>query len=304
MEILNQIILAGNLTDQPTVSDAGGRQFIRARLAQSWFYETQGKTVEHRQFIPLTFFGESAIAAKSFQKGDNIHVTGQLIRREARPRPEEANTVREPGTIREQTFTRSTSFAPSASRRNRSRNNSQLTKTIFGARTTRSEFHPSLRRASVIGLFKRSLAASLCAVARLRCVFVPIGALAIGAMFLWTGFGVVFNYTHSAPFGLYREEFDSEAAIHDPAPYVFFCPDRRWPSMRGEPNYRDPMRTCPDGFSPLIKPVVAWPGDLVSVSANGIRVNGRPLPNSAPIERDSKGQQLRPFAARRVSRWP
>ena len=101
MEILNQVILAGNLTDQPSVSDAGGRQFIRARIAQSWFYETQGKTVEHRQFIPLTFFGESTIAAKSFQKGDNIHVTGQLIRRDARPRPEEANTGREPGTIYE-----------------------------------------------------------------------------------------------------------------------------------------------------------------------------------------------------------
>jgi len=101
MEILNQVILAGNLTDQPSVSDAGGRQFIRARLAQSWFYETQGKTVEHRQFISLTFFGESTIAAKSFQKGDNIHVTGQLIRRDARPRPEEANTGREPGTIYE-----------------------------------------------------------------------------------------------------------------------------------------------------------------------------------------------------------
>ena len=137
MEILNQVILAGNLTDQPSVSDAGGRQFTRARLAQSWFYETQGKTVEHRQFIPLTFFGESTIAAKSFQKGtiyltsqpqsvavaqrekpqsigvkkvkyivpfqkgDNIHVTGQLIRRDARPRPEEANTGREPGTIYE-----------------------------------------------------------------------------------------------------------------------------------------------------------------------------------------------------------
>ena len=101
MEILNQVILAGNLTDQPSVSDAGGRQFIRASLAQSWFYETQGKTVEHRQFISLTFFGESTIAAKSFQKGDNIHVTGQLIRRDARPRPEEANTGREPGTIYE-----------------------------------------------------------------------------------------------------------------------------------------------------------------------------------------------------------
>jgi conjugative transfer signal peptidase TraF len=148
----------------------------------------------------------------------------------------------------------------------------------------------------VIGLFKRSLAASLCAVARLSYVFVPIGALAIGMMFLWTGFGVVFNYTHSAPFGLYCEQFESEVAIHDPRPYVFFCPDRRWPSMKGEPNYREPMRTCPDGFSPLIKPVVAWPGDIVSVASNGISVNGRPLPNSAPIERDSKGQQLRPFA--------
>jgi conjugative transfer signal peptidase TraF len=149
----------------------------------------------------------------------------------------------------------------------------------------------------VIGLFKRSFIASLRAVARLRCVFVPIGAMAIGTMFLWTSFGVVFNYTHSAPFGLYREQFESEEAIHVPTPYVFFCPDRRWPSMQGEPNYRDPMHTCPDGFSPLIKPVVAWPGDLVSVSATGISVNGHPLLNSTPIERDTKGQHLNPFAA-------
>lgn len=147
------------------------------------------------------------------------------------------------------------------------------------------------------GLFKRFLLASLRTVAHLRCVFVPIGALAIGTMFLWTGFGVVFNYTHSAPFGLYREQFQSESAIHDPAPYVFFCPDRRWPSMKNEPNYRASMHTCPDGFSPLIKPVVAWPGDLVSVSATGIRVNGLPLPNSASIQCDSKGQQLRPYPA-------
>ena len=149
----------------------------------------------------------------------------------------------------------------------------------------------------MIGLFKHRLACILHAVARLRSLFVLLGALAIIVLFLWTGFGVVFNYTHSAPFGLYREQFDSEAGIHDPAPYVLFCPDRRWPSMRGEPNYRDPMRTCPDGFSPLIKPVVAWPGDLVSVSAEGISVNGHLLKNSTPIERDSKGQQLRPFAA-------
>jgi conjugative transfer signal peptidase TraF len=149
----------------------------------------------------------------------------------------------------------------------------------------------------VTGPFKHRIVRILRAVARLHAVFVPLGALAIVTMFLWTGLGIVFNYTHSAPFGLYREQFDSEAGIHDPAPYVFFCPDRRWPTMRSEPNYRDPMRTCPDGFSPLIKPVVAWPGDIVSVSADGISVNGCLLKNSAPIERDSKGQQLHSFTA-------
>lgn len=100
MEILNQVILAGNLTDTPSVDDAGGRQFVRARLAQNWFYDTQGKTVEHRQFLPLTFFGESAHVAKSFHKGDNIHVTGQLIRREPRTRPDNSS-AREGSTVYE-----------------------------------------------------------------------------------------------------------------------------------------------------------------------------------------------------------
>src|SRR5271163_38984 len=74
MEILNQVTLAGNLTDKPSVDDAGGRVFVRARLAQNWFYDTHGKTVEHRQFLPLTFLGESASVAKAFEKGDEIHV--------------------------------------------------------------------------------------------------------------------------------------------------------------------------------------------------------------------------------------
>jgi conjugative transfer signal peptidase TraF len=57
------------------------------------------------------------------------------------------------------------------------------------------------------------------------------------------------------------------------------------------------MRTCPDGFSPLIKPVIAWPGDTVEISASGVIVNGQPLPNTATINRDSTGRQLHPFPA-------
>ena len=112
MEILNQVTLAGNLTDQPTVSDAGGRVFVRARLAQHWHYDTQGRTVEHRQFLPITFFGESAVVAKSFQKGDNIHVTGQLIRREPRARPDAPSAARETGTIFEIHVIRAFRIAP------------------------------------------------------------------------------------------------------------------------------------------------------------------------------------------------
>ncbi len=76
----------------------------------------------------------------------------------------------------------------------------------------------------MIGLFKRCIARILRLVARLRVVFVSFGALAIAAMLLWTGFGVVFNYTHSAPFGLYREQFDSEAGDTRPSPLRFLLP--------------------------------------------------------------------------------
>jgi len=254
VEILNQIILAGNLTDQPSVSDAGGRQFVRARLVQNWFYDTQGRTVEHRQFLPITFFGESAIVAKTFQKGDNIHVTGQLIRREPRPRADG-----ESAAVNWAPYTRFMSFALSASPPTRNRKRRPSTKTRFAAPMTQSRFRHFFRRVFMIGLSSLRLRSAARAFSRLSCVIVPIGIAALGIMFAWVGFGLVFNYTHSVPFGIYREIADPASTPHNPAPYVFFCPDVRWPRMKGQPNYRDPMRTCPDGFSPLIKPVVAWP---------------------------------------------
>jgi len=152
----------------------------------------------------------------------------------------------------------------------------------------------------MIGLFKTGLAgprirSCIRAFSRLSCVLVPVAVAAVGSMVAWVNFGLIFNYTHSAPFGIYREIVDPASTPHNPAPYVFFCPDIRWTSMKGEPNYRNPMRTCPDGFSPLIKPVVAWPGDTVEISVAGIVVNGQLLRNTATICRDSSGRQLHPF---------
>ena len=149
----------------------------------------------------------------------------------------------------------------------------------------------------MIGLSSQRLRSGVRAFSRLSCVLVPIAVVAVAAMFAWVGLGLIFNYTHSVPFGIYREIADPASTPHNPAPYVFFCPDVRWQSMKGQPNYRDPMRSCPDGFSPLIKPVIAWPGDIVETSAAGIVVNGQPLSNTATINRDSTGRQLHPFPA-------
>jgi len=49
---------------------------------------------------------------------------------------------------------------------------------------------------------------------------------------------------------------------------------------------------CPGGFSSLLKPVAAVPGDQVSVSVEGITVNGVHVPNSRATTRDSLGWPL------------
>lgn len=118
---------------------------------------------------------------------------------------------------------------------------------------------------------------------------------ALALMLTGVNLGIVFNDTHSAPFGLYIKTATSHEATQQGAPYVFFCPDVRWPSMRGQPNYRSPMWTCPDGFSPLIKPVVAWPGDIVETSPEGLSVNGVFLPHTMPLDHDSKGRLIHPY---------
>jgi conjugative transfer signal peptidase TraF len=42
----------------------------------------------------------------------------------------------------------------------------------------------------------------------------------------------------------------------------------------------------------MLKPVVARAGDVVTVSEQGIGVNGRVLPNTAPLRTDTHGRPL------------
>ena len=54
---------------------------------------------------------------------------------------------------------------------------------------------------------------------------------------------------------------------------------------------------CPDDAEPLVKPVAAVGGDLVTVSANGISVNETPVANTARLARDEAGRLLHPVPA-------
>jgi conjugative transfer signal peptidase TraF len=123
-------------------------------------------------------------------------------------------------------------------------------------------------------------------------------ALAIGSMTALAGFplyqflvgvcGVRFNLTASAPVGVYRV---ARSGI-----YLGFCPQGEAARLSAERGYRTrTLFACPDGHAELIKPIVTKPGDAVELSAAGIGINGRLLPESAPLSTDSAGRPMIPY---------
>lgn len=79
------------------------------------------------------------------------------------------------------------------------------------------------------------------------------------------------------------------------ATLVEFCPPEPFGSLANAREYRQPGN-CPDGGAPLMKPVVARARDSVRLSERGVTVNGRAIPNSAPLLKDT--------ANRLLSSWP
>jgi conjugative transfer signal peptidase TraF len=122
-----------------------------------------------------------------------------------------------------------------------------------------------------------------------------LGASAAVLAVAFGEFGFVFNFTHSAPLGIYRPVAAPTGPLPGSSPYAFFCPDQRWPGLKNNPNNRRSLGTCPDGYAALLKPVVAWPGDTVTTSPAGVAVNGTRVSNSAPLTRDSLGRDLHPY---------
>ena len=142
---------------------------------------------------------------------------------------------------------------------------------------------------TTLGLFDRSIA--------IRTLYLATGTFM--APFLIAGaVELRINLSPSLPLGLYRVTAD----IH--APLIEFCPPEPYGSFAALRGFRS-AGNCPDGASPLMKPVIAIAGDLVDVSdAAGIAVNGSTLPNTAAKTKDSHGRPLSPFPSGRYRVQP
>jgi conjugative transfer signal peptidase TraF len=100
--------------------------------------------------------------------------------------------------------------------------------------------------------------------------------------------GLRINSSPSLPIGLYVTTEKAGANLAE------FCPAEAFSDLAIARGYRD-AGNCSDGAAPLLKPVVARPADVVELSDRGLKVNGRILPNTAPMPRDTSGRPLSPF---------
>jgi type IV secretory pathway protease TraF len=94
--------------------------------------------------------------------------------------------------------------------------------------------------------------------------------------------GVRINTSYSLPLGIYVRTHDRDARL------IEFCPVEPFASESRERGYRTHGTACADGSVPLLKPIVAVAGDLVVLSDEGTRINGRLLPKTAPLFRDGE----------------
>jgi conjugative transfer signal peptidase TraF len=122
-----------------------------------------------------------------------------------------------------------------------------------------------------------------------------LAGLAIASAGVFRGFRI--NLTPSEPLGLWR-------IVHPERPVrvgdlVFICPPDD-PAMRAA-RLRGYLRSglCEGGFAPLVKTVIAGPGQHVTV-ADEVRVDGRPIEASHVRTHDGEGRPLSPYEGGRV----
>ncbi len=103
--------------------------------------------------------------------------------------------------------------------------------------------------------------------------------------------GLRLNTMGSIPLGLYRMSNDP---IVNGA-YVLWCPPERSEFDLAKERGYIGAGFCPGGYGNMMKKVVASDHDVVSVTDDGVRINGILMPASQPVEADSLGRPLPRF---------
>ncbi|MBL8075591.1 MAG: conjugative transfer signal peptidase TraF [Nitrospira sp.] len=103
--------------------------------------------------------------------------------------------------------------------------------------------------------------------------------------------GLRFNTTRSIPLGLYLMSNDSI----EKGAYVLFCPPERSEFDLAKERGYIGAGFCPGGYGYMMKKVLAAHNDVVSVTDDGVTINGTLMPASQPFEADPMGRPLPRF---------
>ena len=99
--------------------------------------------------------------------------------------------------------------------------------------------------------------------------------------------GLHHNRTDSLPRGLYVETGDAL----DYGVLAAECLPRRWAELGARRGWLS-KGTCPNGTMPVLKQVVAMPGDTVDIQNSHVAVNGKSLSNTVSLFLDSQGREI------------
>jgi conjugative transfer signal peptidase TraF len=118
-------------------------------------------------------------------------------------------------------------------------------------------------------------------------VFALLSPLALLVLAVRSGLRV--NHTESFPVGFYWAISKAPAT----GDLMFFQPPKEAvfevARFRG---YLGPSSTDADGAELMLKRIAALAGDVVTIDAAGVTVNGQRIPNTEPLDRDLAGRPL------------
>ncbi|MDD5706002.1 MAG: conjugative transfer signal peptidase TraF [Kiritimatiellae bacterium] len=112
------------------------------------------------------------------------------------------------------------------------------------------------------------------------------GSVALGG--ICYAIGIRVNTSRSIPLGLYQV---SDGAVARNA-YVMFCPPQLGVFEEARRRHYIQAGLCPGGYGYMMKKVMGLASDVVEVADDGVRVNGRLLRFSVPLNVDKAGRPL------------